>query len=76
MEFQKDAVLKFDNKSADINMKNCSLSIMLSATNEKPQKLLQCYTTHRRVDTQAMLHALTVGNVIFFMMFAFLIHRR
>ena len=28
----------FDNKTANINTKNCSLSIMLTATDQKPQK--------------------------------------
>jgi len=31
----------FDNKTASINTKNCSLSIVLTATDQEPQKSLK-----------------------------------
>jgi len=33
-----DTLHNFDNKTPDINTKTCSLSIVLTATDQKPQK--------------------------------------
>ena len=38
---KNDTLRNFDNKTADINTKNCSLSIVLTATDQTPQKSLK-----------------------------------
>ena len=45
---------KFGNKTANIHIKNCSLSKMLTATDLKPQKSLKGDITQHHVDIQAM----------------------
>jgi len=49
-----DTLHNFDNKTANINAKNCSLSIVLVATNLKPQKSLKGHITQHHVNIQAM----------------------
>jgi len=45
----------FDNKTANINTKNCSLPIVLTVTDQKPQKKsLKGDTTQHHVDIQAI----------------------
>jgi len=53
---------KFGNKTANINIKNCSLSIVLTTMDPKLQKLLEwwCYSALRR-------HS--AGNITFLMIF-------
>jgi len=41
LELQNDAVLKFGNKTANINIKNRSLSVTLTVMDQKPQKSLK-----------------------------------
>ena len=38
----------------NINTKNCSLSIVLTATDQKPQKSLKGHITQHHVDIQAI----------------------
>jgi len=53
--FHNKALHNFDNKTANINTKNCSLSTVLTATDQKTQKslkriLLSITLTFRRCD--------------------------
>jgi len=67
-----DTLHNFDNKTTNINTKNCSLSIVLTATDKKPHKSLKMsYYSASRYSGDVM-----AGNITFLMIFRFLIHRR
>jgi len=38
LQLHNDTLHNYGNKTANINMKNCSLSTLLTATDQKPQK--------------------------------------
>ena len=59
--------INFDNKTSNISTKNCTLSIMLTATDQKPQKSLKGHITQHHGDIQANV---MVGNITFLMIFA------
>jgi len=56
LKLPNDASHKFRNKTANINMKNCSLSIALTATDQKPQSssLMKssCETRQRKLSNR------------------------
>jgi len=55
----------FDNKTADIITKNCSSSIVLTATDQKPQNSLK-----RSYYSASRSGNVMVGNITFLMIFA------
>jgi len=58
----------FDNKTANINTKNCSLSILLTATNQKPQKSFKRW--YYSASSWHSVDVMILGNVTFLMIFA------
>ena len=53
-QLQNDTLHKFGNKTANVNIKNCSLSIVLSEMEQQQQNSLKGDTTEHHTDVQAM----------------------
>jgi len=54
LELQNNALHKFGNNRANINIKNCSLFIILMATDPKLQKSFKGHITQPHIGIQAM----------------------
>jgi len=55
-----NSLLKTGNKTANINVKNCSLYTVSTATDRKPQNHKKAMLTTLNIDIQAMLVWLTL----------------
>jgi len=60
-----NSLLKTGNKTANINVKNCSLYTLLTATDRKPQKIIK----GTNIDIQVMLSVVNIAFLWFFAVF-------